>query len=210
MMPGELSISGSAIQSRMRSSSQLLRTDQDGSLGEEEKEEDRHFRNMMKSQEMRMQSPERPVKPMFGSVEEVDALEYISAIDETDPETYVVVHLYEPFIPACRMLNQHWDVLARSLAHVRFLRLRGSTASKTLDPIGLPSVVIYKDGQLLCNLTPVTSDLPENFKATDVHWLLKSCGIPNSNETEQTKLQYKSFVTEKSSDDFDDDYDAVD
>mmetsp|Transcript_7283 Transcript_7283/g.10306 ORF Transcript_7283/g.10306 Transcript_7283/m.10306 type:complete len:321 (-) Transcript_7283:13-975(-) len=199
MMPGELSMSGSAIQSRMRSQIQSHVT-------EEDEEDD--YRKKTRAHSSLTESQEVLESPMsFGHVEEVDAIEYIHAIDDTNPKTYVVVHLYEPFITACRTLNQHWDALARSMPHVRFLRLRASTASKTLDSIGLPSIVIYKDGQLQSNLTPVTKDLPESFKAADVCWLLESCGVSNSNVTEQRENLSKSFATYQGSDDFDDDDD---
>jgi thioredoxin-like negative regulator of GroEL len=112
--------------------------------------------------------------PEFFGVEDVDPSRYSRAIDDTDPRVFVVVHLYETYIPACRSLIPILEKLSRdSMRSVRFLSLHASIGCKTLDPVALPSVLIYRAGHLIGNLTPITNHLPVNFTPQDVEKQLR-------------------------------------
>ena len=120
---------------------------------------------------------------LYSEVEEVTPIQYAEAVDETNPDTLLVVHLYEPHIPACADVNHHLDALARSSSScngglggkVRFLRLRATEAKSDLDLVGLPSLLAYRGGRLVQNWTPVTQHLPPGFTAEDVQTLLVDC-----------------------------------
>jgi len=45
--------------------------------------------------------------PTYGEIREVDAFEYADEIDNTDERSMVVVHMYEPYVPACKMINKY-------------------------------------------------------------------------------------------------------
>lgn len=120
----------------------------------------------------------------YSEVQDVTPIQYAEAVDETDPDTLLVVHLYEPHIPACADVNNHLDTLAQSHTcgsgsrSVRFLRLRATEAKSDMDLVGLPSLLVYRGGQLVHNWTPVTQHLPPRFTAEDLQTLLfDSCGL---------------------------------
>ena len=49
-------------------------------------------------------------RPQFGQIKEAERSTFVSAVDTEDPRTSVVVHLYEPYIGACRRMNRFLEV----------------------------------------------------------------------------------------------------
>lgn len=49
-------------------------------------------------------------RPQFGQIVEAERSTFVSAVDTEDPRTSVVVHLYEPYIDACRRMNRFLEV----------------------------------------------------------------------------------------------------
>jgi Phosducin len=163
LKPGEVSISLAAMRERLRLEKEIDRINDD-----ELNEEDENFLASYRQKRLR-ELKQANALPAFSGVEDVDPVGYSKAIDETDPRVFIVVHLYETYLPACRSLIPIMEKLSRdSMRDVRFLSLNASTASKTLDPVALPSVLIYRSGVLIGNLTPITNHLPVNFTPQDV------------------------------------------
>ena len=60
-------------------------------------------------------------KPVVLRVDEVDPTLYSKAVDATDPRIYLVVHLYETYVPAYRDLIHYLERISQtSMTHVRF------------------------------------------------------------------------------------------
>ncbi|CAN0279585.1 unnamed protein product, partial [Ectocarpus fasciculatus] len=153
-------------------------------------------------------------RPQFGQIVEAERSTFVSAVDTEDPRTSVVVHLYEPYIDACRRMNRflevscsvpkevrgersntktcpvpvltppalytayllsaHNQVLATKQPTVKFLRLRSSAAEGgDYDPVALPTLLLYRAGEVVGCMTRVTDDIGENFTQEDVEWLLQ-------------------------------------
>ena len=49
-------------------------------------------------------------RPQFGKIQEAERSNFVSMVDTEDPRTSVVVHLYEPYIGACRRMNRFLEV----------------------------------------------------------------------------------------------------
>jgi hypothetical protein len=189
LKPGEVSISLATMQERLRLEKEIGQIDDD----EQNEEENEDFLAGYREQRLR-ELKQANALPEFSGVEDVDPVGYSKAIDETDPRVFVVVHLYETYIPACRSLIPIMEKLSRdSMRDVRFLSLHASTASKTLDPVALPSVLIYRSGHLIGNLTPITNHLPVNFTPQDVEEQLnESMGTLSAEMVVEPSLQAPS------------------
>jgi hypothetical protein len=110
---------------------------------------------------------------MYGEIREVTGDEYVQAVDDADPRTCVVVHLYHHSVPDCAVLNRHLERLTRNMPQVQFLRL--SSSSQGIDPIVLPDILIHLNGELKENLVCVTTEhLPPHFTESDLQFLLES------------------------------------
>lgn len=65
-------------------------------------------------------------------------------------------------------------VLAAKQTTVKFLRLRSSAAEGgDYDPVALPTLLLYRAGEVVGCMTRVTDDIGDNFTQEDVEWLLQ-------------------------------------
>ncbi|CAM9158594.1 unnamed protein product [Hapterophycus canaliculatus] len=195
-----------------------------GDSDEDEDEEDEGFLGSYRRRRLE-QLKATAGKPQFGQIAEADRATFVSAVDTVDPRTNVVVHLYEPYIAACRRMNRFLEVrlvccleillcgfkgaawaevagddvhialalyryspltvvsftavsankvLAAKQPTVKFLRLRSSAAEGgDYDPVALPTLLVYKAGEVVGCITRVTDDIGETFTQEDVEWLLQ-------------------------------------
>ncbi|POY75703.1 hypothetical protein BMF94_1326 [Rhodotorula taiwanensis] len=103
----------------------------------------------------------------FGHLSEVGIETFVAAVEDEDPETAVVVHLYEPDISTCATLNSHLASLARAHPRTKFLRAQASEVGfmqqqqqptvasfasdaeeKNAGDATLPTVLVYRAGGL--------------------------------------------------------------
>ncbi|GBB93191.1 hypothetical protein RclHR1_02130004 [Rhizophagus clarus] len=120
-------------------------------------------------------------KKRFGSLKEISANQYVKAIDNEPSNVCVIVHLYENSIPQCRLLNECLIYLARKFVRAKFLRILASDLE--FDPIGLPALLVYKNGELIANLVKITEQIGEiNFDSDTVEEVLIRYGAINKNE----------------------------
>jgi len=120
-------------------------------------------------------------KKRFGSLKEISANQYVKAIDNEPSNVCVIVHLYENSIPQCRLLNECLIYLARKFVRAKFLRILASDLE--FDPIGLPALLVYKNGKLIANLVKITEQIGEiNFDSDTVEEVLIRYGAININE----------------------------
>ena len=109
---------------------------------------------------------------MFGNIVEVTAREYVEAIDKCDPRVFVVVHIYEDYVKECGRLNRCMEELARSYTNVKFVRLRSSESPSPFDPVTLPTLCVYKAGDLCNSFVRVQDTVSSNFTSDDIEWML--------------------------------------
>lgn len=77
-------------------------------------------------------------------------------------------------MPASSSPPSMHKVLAAKQPTVKFLRLRSSAAEGgDYDPVALPTLLLYKAGEVVGCMTRVTDDIGENFTQEDVEWLLQ-------------------------------------
>ncbi|XP_028830289.1 phosducin-like protein [Denticeps clupeoides] len=108
-----------------------------------------------------------------------DGEEFLSAVDQEDRNTLVLVHLYEPEVPACQAMEGSLLCLALQYPLVKFCRAQGSAvgASALFRRSALPALLLYRGGELVGNLVRVSDQLGDDFYATDVEALLQEYGL---------------------------------
>ena len=114
---------------------------------------------------------------MFGEIKEVDKFAFVEEVDNVDNSIFVVVHLYEEYISACRLANKLLEQIARSQANVKFLRMQSTQAKSNYDQIVLPALLIYKGGELVESLFRITDDIGDVFTLEGLEHLLGKYGI---------------------------------
>jgi hypothetical protein len=118
-------------------------------------------------------------RPRWGELKEVDKYQMLEELEDVDAAKVVVVHLYEEYHAGCRKLNGVLENLARRMPSLRFLRLRATAAQPDFDPVALPTLMVYRGGELLESLLRVTDEMGgerADFGVDDVEWLLREKG----------------------------------
>ncbi|XP_065833414.1 phosducin-like protein [Oscarella lobularis] len=99
-----------------------------------------------------------------------------------DDNSYVVVHLYDDSIEACRTMNKCLTRLAAGAGYareaettVRFCRMRADDApvSARFRADALPALLVYRDGKLAGNFIRVSDELGDEFYADEVAAFLR-------------------------------------
>jgi len=117
--------------------------------------------------------------PVFGELREISVNEFVSSVDNEHAQVPVVIHLYENEVYACVLLNEYLRRLAPQHPRVKFLKIVASHAQKTWQRNALPTLLVYRGGELVHNLVRVTDQFPtaEAFTPSDVEDLLARKGI---------------------------------
>lgn len=63
-------------------------------------------------------------------------------------------------IPQCRLLNECLTQLAKKFVYAKFLRILARDLD--FDQIGLPALLVYKNGDLIANLVKITDEIGES------------------------------------------------
>lgn len=126
--------------------------------------------------------------PRFEGVYDLDSGEaFLEVIEKEHHSTVVVVHIYKDGIKGCEALNSCLDCLATEYPTVKFCRIDAvaSGAAERFSDEYLPTLLVYKAGELLGNFLACTQHLNEEFFATDVEGFLNSYGLLPEKELPQ-------------------------
>jgi len=111
-------------------------------------------------------------RPSFGFFRSITRDDYVKAIDDEDPNVFVVIHLYQSFITDCLRMNKCLTQLAQKYFHVKFLKLIASEASEKFEDVTLPTLLIYKGGELYTSIVRIQDFLRPTWDVDDVSALL--------------------------------------
>ncbi|XP_075887369.1 phosducin a [Nelusetta ayraudi] len=118
--------------------------------------------------------------PTFEVVHELESGEdFLEVIEKEHRLTLVVVHIYQHGVKGCEELNSCMDCLASEYPSVKFCRINAvdSGAAERFSTEVLPTLLVYKAGELLGNFLAVTQYFKEEFFATDVEVFLNEYGL---------------------------------
>ncbi|XP_024883189.1 phosducin-like protein [Temnothorax curvispinosus] len=119
-------------------------------------------------------------KLYFGKVIDLENTDqFLQAIDEEDKSVIVIVHICEDNVAGCEAMNGCLISLAKEYPYVKFCRILGSVAglSKQFKKFGVPTLLAYKNGQVIGNFVHVTDHLGTDFYSSDVEAFLIEHGI---------------------------------
>jgi len=157
-------------------------------------------------EEMRMHTVP---KPTFGKVYNLDTGdEFLDAIDNEEKNITIVVHLYEKGVQGCEAMSGCMMCLAEEYPNVKFCRLKASAAgvSSKFKKMGLPAILVYKEGQLMGNFVRLIDEFGEDFFASDVESFLIEHGMLQDKSLEPSKIRDSSVHNKKANGDDDSDF----
>jgi len=145
-----------------------------------------------------------PKNKVFGYLKQITAQEYVDEIDNEPPNVFVIIHLFQSYVPTCVLLNNYLGQMAVKYRHIKFIKILSTEAKSNYHDAALPSLLVYIGGKLLVSFIPITEELGNTFDKEDVELLLSSYDIiPNPNQAKR----WETSLTTKRADLSDDDYD---
>jgi len=118
--------------------------------------------------------------PKFEGVHDLDSGDaFLEVIEKEHHTTVVVVHIYKIGVKGCEELNNCLDCLATEYPTVKFCRIDAvaTGASERFSDELLPTLLVYKAGELIGNFLACTQHLSGEFFATDVEAFLNGYGL---------------------------------
>ncbi|KAG0278095.1 hypothetical protein BGZ95_004728 [Linnemannia exigua] len=127
-------------------------------------------------------------KKVFGSLMEMNAAQYVSAIDSEKKDVTVVIHIYSEFNPASKRLDGCLIQLAGRYATTKFIRIKAREVD--FDEEVCPTVLVYRAGDLIANLVMISYELSEDFDSAELEELLTKHKVISPHDQYQRETSF--------------------
>ncbi len=121
--------------------------------------------------------------PKFGEVITLkNGDEFLEAVDKEHKNVTVIIHIYEDKFTACKTMNKCIAKLAQEYSSVKFCKILSTVAglSKKFKTVALPTLLIYKNGQVIGNFIRLGDEFGDEFYASDVEsFLIEHALLPD-------------------------------
>ncbi|KAF8938414.1 hypothetical protein BGZ58_000938 [Dissophora ornata] len=114
-------------------------------------------------------------KKLFGSLMEMNAAQYVNAIDTEEKDVTVIIHIYNEFNAGCKKLDGCLIRLAGRYATTKFIRIKAGEVD--FDEEVCPTVLVYRAGDLIANLVMITYELGESYDDVELEELFTKHGV---------------------------------
>ncbi|XP_004275285.1 phosducin [Orcinus orca] len=118
--------------------------------------------------------------PRYGFVYELESGEqFLETIEKEQKTITIIVHIYEDGIKGCDALNSSLICLAAEYPTVKFCKIKASNtgAGDRFSSDVLPTLLVYKGGELISNFISVAEQFAEEFFTGDVESFLNEYGL---------------------------------
>jgi thiol-disulfide isomerase/thioredoxin len=140
--------------------------------------------------------------PKFGQVIHLkDCDEFLNAIDSENKNVTIFIHIYEDKFKACKTMNKCLDKIAQEYSSVKFCKILSTVAGLSIrfKTVALPTLLVYKDGQVIGNFIRMGEEFGDEFYPSDVEsYLIEHAMLPD-------KTLMPVITTSTTNDDEDDD-----
>ncbi|PWY95883.1 phosducin [Aspergillus sclerotioniger CBS 115572] len=149
----------------------------DGSSDDEERFLHQWRTSRMQEMQARSLRKPSPRRKLYGSVDIVDAVGYLDAIEKVTSGTVVVVCVYDPESTPSGIIEDCLNTIARRQPTVHFVKLHHEIAE--MDHIEAPALLAYKDGDVFATIVEIMRQIPKgrSCSADSLEDLLKSYRI---------------------------------
>ena len=151
--------------------------EEDGEDGEDEG--DHAFRQYREQrfQQLQRATQARSYLPRYGELKDLSVDGYLTCVEGGHPEAFVVVHLYEPHLPACVRMNFRLQELAVEFDQVCFGSMVASEAKEGMGTADLPALVAYRGGEYLESELRVHETIGDELPLAALRKLVQGLGV---------------------------------
>lgn len=123
------------------------------------------------------------ILPKFGEVFHLkNGDDFLTSIDQENKSVTVIIHIYEEKFKACKTMNKCMVKLAKEYPSVKFCKILSTVAglSKRFKTVALPTLLVYKNGQVIGNFIRMGEEFGDEFYASDVEsYLIEHALLPD-------------------------------
>ncbi|XP_019382182.1 PREDICTED: phosducin-like protein 2 [Gavialis gangeticus] len=123
----------------------------------------------------------------YGELREISGDQYIKEVTNAPKDVWVIIHLYRSSIPMCVLVNQHLNLLARKFPETKFVKAIVNSCIQNYHDSCLPTIFVYKNGQIKGRLIGVTECGGTNLKLEELEWKLAESGAIKTDLEEDPK-----------------------
>ena len=140
--------------------------------------------------------------PKFGELVGLNTSdEFLHCVDAENKSVTIIIHIYEDKFKACKTMNKCIAKLAQEYPTVKFCKILSTVAglSKKFKTTALPTLLVYKNGQVIGNFIRMGEEFGDEFYASDVEsYLIEHALLPD-------KTLMPAITSNTQNDDDDDD-----
>ncbi|CAH8644307.1 unnamed protein product [Dicrocoelium dendriticum] len=119
---------------------------------------------------------EEAAQARFGCVKEITKSDWKTEVNEAG-DHYVVIHIAQRGHALCNLVHSYMTTLARKFPTVKFLRGESCLCIPDFPEYNLPSLLIYRDGDLQNQLVGPDALGGKSVSAKSLEWRLAKLGV---------------------------------
>ncbi|RKO88900.1 thioredoxin-like protein, partial [Blyttiomyces helicus] len=116
----------------------------------EDEEDERVLESYRRARIAEMQATASREK--YGTVTQISKPDFVTEVTEASKTVFVVVHLFQNHLPACKLLNALLDRIAARHKATKFLKIIADQCIKDYPDRNCPSLLVYGEGDIKANL----------------------------------------------------------
>ncbi|KNC96154.1 uncharacterized protein SPPG_08542 [Spizellomyces punctatus DAOM BR117] len=140
----------------------------------EDEEDDRVLEAYRRQRIAEMNAAARLEK--YGTVTQISKPDYTVEVTEASKDTWVVLHLFQNHIQACKLINGILERIAARYRSTKFLKIVADQCIPNYPDRNVPTLLIYGEGDLKRNLVGIEQLGGMGTTVDHVEKLLKSIG----------------------------------
>eukprot|EP00002_Diphylleia_rotans_P036369 TRINITY_DN79_c0_g3_i1.p2 TRINITY_DN79_c0_g3~~TRINITY_DN79_c0_g3_i1.p2 ORF type:complete len:227 (-),score=71.15 TRINITY_DN79_c0_g3_i1:204-884(-) len=147
-------------------------------------------------------------KNKFGEVRQISEPEFKREVSEAGQDISVVLHLFQSYVPECKLLNSILGSLATKFKATKFLKITSTECIHGYPDKNLPTILIYRNGQISKQIIGLESMGGQSTREIDVEYALGQAGAIETTVKENPRAKTtirRGFVDRHQQEDSDED-----
>ncbi|KAI8921031.1 thioredoxin-like protein [Powellomyces hirtus] len=140
----------------------------------EDEEDDRVLESYRRQRMAEIHAASRLEK--YGTVTQISKPDYTVEVTEASANTWVVVHLFQNSVPACKLVNGILDRLAARYRATKFLKIVADQCIPNYPDRNTPTLLVYGNGDLKRNIIGIEQLGGNNTTVDHIEKMLKQIG----------------------------------
>lgn len=116
-------------------------------------------------------------RPQFGTLLDITRQDWMREVNDASTSAWIVVHLFQDYLESCVEIDDALRELAPRRMHVKFARIRATSAAEKWPDEHLPALLLYRNGKLDQQIIGTTELPPGHISSQRLDALLIERGV---------------------------------